>query len=146
MKPPGLDTGHCGVGSEFESFLDEEGIKDRVLERTEEKLAHVLDGLARRIGLAADKIWEVGKSWEHFPDSFGDDMKALSDSLHGVRREFERATDCSVDRVCETVVRQLGAIDREVLWARGHTGGPSGQLLQEAHEIIAAIVDELKSE
>lgn len=138
MKPDDQDPGPGGIGASFESFLDEEGIKDEVTRRAEKA------DLVRQIGIAADKIWEVGKIWSSWGhDSFPDDMKGLSDRLHGVRHEFEVGQNPR--RVAEVEYRKLRRIGAEVFTARQETGGDCGELLQQAYEIIVALVEKPKS-
>lgn len=99
------------------------------------------EGFAKRIAEAADKIWEVGKRWEHCTDNFSRDMKSLSSQLHSIRREFEGVR--GLGSVAETERPKIRRVGSDVFREARKTGGNCGKLLQEAHEILVALVSDL---
>ena len=98
---------------------------------------------AKRIAEAADKIWEVGKHWEHHPDNFSWNMKNLSSTLHTIRREFEGGR--GLGSAAETEWPKVWRISNEVLREARKTGGSCGKLLAEAYEILVGLVEDLKT-
>jgi len=97
---------------------------------------------ARQIAEAADKIWEVGKHWEHCSNDFSWNMKSLSSQLHSVRSEFENGRELCL--VAEIERPKIWRISDEVLREARRTGGGCGKLLHEAYDILVGLVEDLK--
>lgn len=98
---------------------------------------------AKRIADAADKIWEVGKRWECYPDDFSWRMKNLSSTLHGIRREFVGGR--GLGSVAETERSKIWRIADDVHTEVRNTGGSGGKLLGKAHEILVGLLEDLKT-